>query len=449
MWLSRFTKIVDRKARLFVIYFWRILFAKNHHNCAWNKKLRANIFGGFLADQWILYDFDHNDKREYLSEWDWYRSRYINEPFSFLLNNKIVASEMLKQYIRVPENYMLRNGKHLMGPQGKIVDYPEVIEMLKSKERVFIKPLDRGKGTDVTLLSYRVESVGDPKATTHAKHAKHDETDEHTEHAKHLENTKHAKAPEPDKETTEATEATEIDSRRAAAQAAADAVVAAKAAASSKAASKAAPNKDAKADGSSEPIEQIYLNSEPCSEEALIAVLKSRRDWYMSEAVEQDAYAAKLFSKTTNTIRLITLRSPETKEFELFFAVQRIGTEKTIPVDNSSQGGLVAKIDLETGELSRARSLHNLHTYAKHPDSHNQIEGVVIPDWNNIKEQVVQLANRLPYLHFIAWDVLKMPHEICVIEANSSSGVNIIQLWGGQRNQKLGDFYRYHGIIKR
>ena len=36
----------------------------------------------------------------------------------------------------------------------------------------------------------------------------------------------------------------------------------------------------------------------------------------------------------------------------------------------------------------------------------------------------------------------------CIIEANTSSGVNIIQLWGGQRNGELGDFYRHYGVIR-
>ncbi len=52
-------------------------------------------------------------------------------------------------------------------------------------------------------------------------------------------------------------------------------------------------------------------------------------------------------------------------------------------------------------------------------------------------------------MHFVAWDVVKMEDGTnCVIEANTSSGVNIIQLWGGQRNGELGNFYRKHGVIR-
>ena len=59
---------------------------------------------------------------------------------------------------------------------------------------------------------------------------------------------------------------------------------------------------------------------------------------------------------------------------------------------------------------------------------------------------MLNLANRLPYMYFVAWDILITPDGPCIIEANTSSGVNIIQLWGGQRHGELGDFYRHHGI---
>ena len=51
-------------------------------------------------------------------------------------------------------------------------------------------------------------------------------------------------------------------------------------------------------------------------------------------------------------------------------------------------------------------------------------------------------------MDFIAWDLLITEEGISVIEANTSSGVNIIQLWGGQKKGELGDFFRYHNVIK-
>ena len=192
-----------------------------------------------------------------------------------------------------------------------------------------------------------------------------------------------------------------------------------------------------------------YTDQKQVSKQTLIDFLEKNSNYFISENITQNKYQSSLYDKTTNTLRLVTFKDPETEKFILYFAVQRIGTKDTIPVDNGSKGGLVAKVDLETGELSAAKCLHNLNEYENHPDSKNLIKGVKVPNWKQIKKDIVNLSNRFPYLNFIAWDVLLTDNGMCIIEANTSSGVNILQLWGGQKDKKLGDLYRYHGLIKK
>lgn len=349
--MFKFAKKCIKKLKLFILYWRRIIFVKNHFKCSFSKKIRANVFGGYLADQWILYDFDHNDKKEYLSEFDWYRSRYINEPFDFILNNKIAAAEVLKQYVRVPASYMIKNKGYLTSFDSEQMKYEDAITLLKNKGMLFIKPYGAGKGNGVNILIYK--------------------------------------------------------------------------------------------DG------KILVDQDEYSEEKFVEFLKGRDDWFICESMKQHHYSDEIYDKTVNTIRMITLRDIHTHQFKIFFAVQRIGTSATIPVDNGSRGGLVAKIDLETGKLSEGRCLHNLNVYKVHPDSGFPIEGVQIPNWDKVKAEMLELTHKMPYMHFIAWDILLTEEGICIIEANTSSGVNIIQLWGGQRNDELGDFYRYHKAIKK
>lgn len=340
-----------QKAKLFVLYWRRIVFAKDHFKVPFWNKLKANVFGGFLADQWALYDLDMKKKREYLSEFDWYRSRYINEPFDYMLNNKVVATEVLGQYIRVPRIYLVNSKGIVADFQGNPLDTDGALAMIREKGDTIIKPFGKGKGNGVHRLSFNGSGY-------------------------------------------------EIDG-------------------------KAAEEKD------------------------VARLLEKDRDWYLSETVHQHAYADLLYDKTVNTIRIIAMKDPATGRFKIFFAVQRVGTSRTIPVDNASQGGLVCKIDLETGSLSHGRSLHNSNVYERHPDSGVRFEDVTVPDWAALKEEILALSNHFPYLHFVAWDVVKLPDGTnCIIEANTSSGVNIIQLWGGQRNGELGDFYRHYGVIR-
>lgn len=348
--MGKFIRKTRKHLELGLRYSTRILGAKNKFNVPLGKKLKANLFGGYLADQHVLYDFDNNDRSEYLSEFDWYKSRYINEPFQHMLDNKVVCTEVLKHYVRVPEIFVGKNHHRIIKYDSKVQTYEDIIHLLQREGKLFIKPINAGKGKGVYLLQSR--------------------------------------------------------------------------------------------DG------KLFVDDNEKSEADLVRFLKRDDNWIITESISQSAFLDGIYDKTTNTIRLITLRDIESNEFKVFFAVQRIGTSKTIPVDNGSRGGLVAKIDLESGELSVAKSLHSLESHVVHPDSKSQIQGIRIPDWETIKDEVLALANRFPFMNFIAWDILLMEEGFCIIEANTSSGVNIIQLWGGQRNQELGEFYRHYHVIK-
>ena len=149
-----FIKLCIKKLKLFVLYFVRIVFAKNHFKVPFYKKVKANLFGGYLADQYALYDFDHNDKNEYLSEFDWYKSRYINEPFDFMMNNKVVCNLVLSQHVRVAETYAVKNKGSITSEGDKYTTYEDIVSLLKNVKKLIIKPFNRGKGIGVYLLGY-------------------------------------------------------------------------------------------------------------------------------------------------------------------------------------------------------------------------------------------------------------------------------------------------------
>ena len=346
-----------------------ILPAKNHFKLSPFIRIKYAILGGFMVDQYALYNLkDKKNRKLYLSEYDWYKSRYINDPFDKMLDNKIICTEVLHHYINVPKIYFLKNkGKMILFPassgasledQNRWANVRDILNLIDEHSPLFIKPLAEGKGNGVC----RVEKIQLEEGLSGSIYM--------------------------------------IDDKRV-------------------------------------------------NEQELIRYLEKRNNYFICQGISQCEYLNNLYDKTTNTIRFITLRDPETGKFKVFFAVQRIGTKQTIPVDNGSRGGLVANIDLETGMLSEAQSLHSLARYKVHPDSNNPIEGVTVPNWEAIKEQMLELAARFPNLNFVAWDILIDENdEVCVIEANKSSGVNIIQLWGPQKQGELGDFYRFHGAIK-
>ena len=347
--MMNFCRKALKKIKLFVLYWTRIVFVRNNFKVPFLTKVRANL-NGYLGDQYILYDFKHTDKNEYLSEFDWYRSRYINEPFDFAFNNKVVCAEMLKHHVRFSQNYFIINKGVLHDFESGPISYDKVFDKLMEEGKLVIKPFAMGKGNGVHLLSYE--------------------------------------------------------------------------------------------DG------KFFMDTEEKTREELEAYLRKLNMYVFCEYIHQHPYSDKLYDKTTNTIRFITMRDIDTHEMKVFRAVQRIGRKETIPVDNGSKGGLVANIDLETGMLSEAKCLKELGSWEVHPDSGNPIKGVIIPDWDGIKKEILDVCKKIPYMDFMAWDLLITEEGPCVIEINTSSGINIIQLWGGQKQGELGDFFRHYNVIK-
>ena len=347
----QFLNVCLEKIKLAVLWVVRILFAPNHFHQSVFKRIRYAVCGGYMIDQVKMYDFEHNDPKQYLSEFDWYKSRSINGHYSHMLNNKVVFAEMLRQFCSAPEIYVVKKDKRLAGMHGRRIDsYEDIVALLKEVGAFVVKPVNIGKGLGVRVVKWE--------------------------------------------------------------------------------------------DGT------LIHNDKPMSEADFIAALKKSSNWHIVEFAQQAEYLNKIYAPSANTIRMIVLRSANTKEFELAFAVQRIGAGWTGAVDNGSRGGLIANIDIESGEMSEARTLHDLAVYENHPDTDSPIKGVVIPNWENIKAGVLAASANFPYLDIIAWDILPTEDGFTVIEANTSSGVNIIQIWGPQRYGRLGQFYREHGVIK-
>lgn len=188
------------------------------------------------------------------------------------------------------------------------------------------------------------------------------------------------------------------------------------------------------------------LNGEQelCSEELLLDI-KDRNNFIISEFVEQHDFSSNLYEKSVNTIRIVTAMN--SSQPEILDAVMRIGNKNSQPVDNASKGAYISKINLETGSLSSAKTFFDLDETAVHPDSKAIIKNAQIPNWQQIKEEIINVHQHVPYIKLIAWDIVITERGFSVIEGNASSGLNIFQIWGGVRNEKIGEFFKKENII--
>lgn len=196
----------------------------------------------------------------------------------------------------------------------------------------------------------------------------------------------------------------------------------------------------------------ILINGKIAQKEDVIQIFMREGQSILCEYISQSKFSSILYPNTTNTIRIVCAKKKEEQEAEIIAAVQRIGCKASIPVDNLHSGGLVSEINLDTGELSFAVSClgemkNRLIKFECHPDTGNKIKGMKVPNWESLKDEIKILTNKIPYLNFVAWDVLLTENGYCIIEGNASSGCTMFQMNHGIRNSALGDIYRSYGII--
>ena len=180
--------------------------------------------------------------------------------------------------------------------------------------------------------------------------------------------------------------------------------------------------------------DRYQINGEPSSEAEVVELIRKTESSLVTEYVENHAYAESIAPTSVNTIRILTMRNPDTDEFFVASAVHRFGNDSTGPVDNWSGGGFAAPVDVETGEFG------DLHTYSSddglqrlkcHPDTGIRVSGETIPNWELAKEAAIKMAEHHRENPYVGWDVVLTDDGPVIIEGNCAPGLSLQQLGSG------------------
>lgn len=134
------------------------------------------------------------------------------------------------------------------------------------------------------------------------------------------------------------------------------------------------------------------------------------------------------FSKNTsvNTFRIVTIVDEDGNP-HIAKACFRIGRENSV-VDNFSNGGMTAPIDIKTGIIYGPARTSDEREIIIHPDSKLQIVGFKIPDWENYKKFALELAKKFPTMRYVGWDIVKdNKNRFTVIEGNKDAGPKCLE----------------------
>ena len=158
-----------------------------------------------------------------------------------------------------------------------------------------------------------------------------------------------------------------------------------------------------------------------------------------------------LHPQSVNTIRMTTVRSPKDGQAHALLASLRVGTGDSI-VDNFAQGGLVVKVNMETGYLERygiykpmyGRKTGDGTTVFKeeeHPDSHIVFAEFKIPYFHEAVQQAEYYHSMLPSLHSIGWDIAIGEDGPIFVEGNDNWEITLHQTYKGGLRKEFDEYF--------
>ena len=154
--------------------------------------------------------------------------------------------------------------------------------------------------------------------------------------------------------------------------------------------------------------------------ELLLSSVLGQEALIFENVVKQTKQFASFNESSVNTVRFMTALYPDgsVKIIATFIKIGRAGR----CVDNAGGGGNVdVCVETETGEIKYAIQYdgwRKIKEIEKHPDSGNQLNGVVIENWQAIKEEVKKFQQAFPYCKAAGWDIAITDEGPVVIEVN-------------------------------
>ncbi|NLK50443.1 MAG: hypothetical protein GX294_07325, partial [Candidatus Cloacimonetes bacterium] len=163
--------------------------------------------------------------------------------------------------------------------------------------------------------------------------------------------------------------------------------------------------------------EGIFIVANTLSEDTIKRIEKED-DAIINNVLVNEEYARKINPSSLNTIRVIFFKTKK-GVLKPISMVHRFGSTADTCVDNTAAGGVVAGVDMETGELMPAWKLEKIRIDIEvHPKTGEKITGFMIPNWDNKKRAIDDLLQEINYLEYGGLDLAFTTEGLKIIEIN-------------------------------
>lgn len=168
----------------------------------------------------------------------------------------------------------------------------------------------------------------------------------------------------------------------------------------------------------------------------------------IQQRVINDPILARFNCDALATIRALSIWD-ENETPEVTDMVFRMPAQSGAIVDNFHAGGIAASVDIETGKLGRGTNLGLLepgHWIDNHPITGARITGFVVPRAAECLAFARRCHDVFRQFPIIGLDIALSEDGYCLIEGNSTSGIEVIQRASRKPlgNARYGDLFALH-----
>ena len=135
----------------------------------------------------------------------------------------------------------------------------------------------------------------------------------------------------------------------------------------------------------------------------------------LEEIIEQDEQLAQIHPYSVNSIRVTTLKC--NGGIKILYPWFKVGTNKSF-VTSAAFGTYDAGIDPANGVVITDGFKENGVKDAIHPLTGIPFKDYQIPKWNDLLAMANTLANVVPEVNYIGWDLVLTPKGWCIMEGN-------------------------------
>lgn len=205
--------------------------------------------------------------------------------------------------------------------------------------------------------------------------------------------------------------------------------------------------------------DKIFENNKEIDYARFEQIRDSMRNYIITEYARQHSALAKVWPDSECTLRVIMVKNPKEDLYSqatwsCSVSYARFGTSVNGGASNLSSGGVGVGFDFETGRYGDFAIRYKRYCpdgewrITSHPDTDFVWSGASLPNWQYVKEKILNVCDHVSSLDYLGLDVIITEEGMKLCEINSHPAMDYEQIMCGpaMKKPKIKAFFEHKGL---